>query len=186
MNIVSATLRDRDAFLRWNEGREGKRELVRGKIVEMMTGGTRAHASLVLRLARALQDSLPADRYQVLVTDLGVKTPDGVRYPDVVVDPAGGSGKDLAATEPILIAEALSPSSRRTDLVEKAGDYTGIPSVQAYLVLAQDEPRVWLWSRTAEGWTGAVMIEGMNGVIALPALSLAIPLHALYPGFAVS
>jgi Uma2 family endonuclease len=181
MNVHTAAPIDPDAFLRWNEGREGKRELVRGKVVEMMVGATRSHALLVRRLARSLEDRLDVTRYDVVTNDLGVKTPDGVRYPDVVVDRAGGSGKDLATTAPVLIAEVLSPSSKRTDLIVKAADYTGLPSLFSYLVLSQEEPRAWLWLRGHEAWIGPTPIEGMDGVIEVPGLSLAIPLMLLYP-----
>ena len=35
MNIQSKMPTTADEFLRWNEGREGKREFVRGRVVEM-------------------------------------------------------------------------------------------------------------------------------------------------------
>jgi Uma2 family endonuclease len=147
----------------------------------MMVGATRSHALLVRRLARSLEDRTAVGRYEVVTNDLGVKTPDGVRYPDVVLDLAGGNGKDLATTAPVLIAEVLSRSSRRTDLIEKAADYTRLPSLLAYLVLSQDEPRAWLWVRDSEAWTGPTVIEGVHGVIEVSSLSLSIPLKLLYP-----
>ena len=47
MNIQVPTIRTADDFLAWNEGREGRREFVRGRIVEMMTGGSFRHAELM-------------------------------------------------------------------------------------------------------------------------------------------
>jgi Uma2 family endonuclease len=181
MNIAERTsTMTADAFLRWNEGREGRRELVRGKVIEMMTGATRAHVLLVRRLTRYLEDHLDA-RYEVLPTDLGVKTLDGVRYPDVIVEPGGGSGTDLAAIAPVFVAEILSPSSRRIDLIEKAADYMGVATLQTYVVLAQEAPRAWCWQRDTERWTGPTYLEGPETVIEVPALSLRIPLGAIYP-----
>ena len=43
-----------DQFLEWNDGREGKYESVRGKIV-MTPGGTRGHAELCLALGAYLR-----------------------------------------------------------------------------------------------------------------------------------
>jgi hypothetical protein len=66
-------------------------------------------------------------------------------------------------------------------MVEKLSEYTGIASVQHYLVLSQDEPRGWLWSRGADGWKGPEMFEGQEGVIPLSALSVEVELAQLYP-----
>jgi Uma2 family endonuclease len=52
--------------------------------------------------------------------DLGAAT---VRYPDVVVDAAGGAPNDLTATAPVLVAEVLSPSSVKEDLDIKPAEY---------------------------------------------------------------
>ena len=181
MNVHPSAPTDPDAFLRWNEGREGKRELVKGRVVEYVINVTRAHVRIVTRLLIELASRLDPKGFEAYTVDIGLKTPDGVRYPDLVVDVAGGDGKDLAVTAPVLVCEVLSPSSIVRDTVEKQRDYTGIPSVRSYLVLSQDEPRAWLWSRTDAGWAGPDMIEGLDGIIDVPALSVAIPLSSIYP-----
>lgn len=179
MNIHSTAPTDPDAFLRWNEGREGKRELVNGKVVEYMINVTRSHARVVTGLLFELTSKLDPRRFEAYAVDIGLKTPAGVRYPDVVVDVTGGDSRDLAVTAPILVCEVLSPSSIVRDTVEKQREYLGIPSVQAYLVLSQDEPRAWLWSRTISGWTGPDMIEP-EGLILLPMLAVELPLAKIY------
>jgi Uma2 family endonuclease len=181
MNLHSSAPTDPDAFLRWNEGREGRRELVNGRVVEMMIGATWGHARRVRRLARALEDHLDEERFEVGTNDVGVRTSAGIRYPDLVVDSAGGDAARLRATSPVLIAEVLSHSTMQVDLIEKAAEYTALTSLQAYLVLSQDEPRAWFWLREGEGWSGPATIEGPGAEIAVPALSLAIPLRLVYP-----
>ena len=181
MNIHSNAPTNPDAFLRWNEGREGKYELVKGKVVQNMIRVTRQHARVVQNLMLALRPALDPNQFEVFMVDFGIRTPDGVRYPDVMVDVAGGSDKDLAVTAPVFVCEVLSSSSIAIDMVEKLDEYTGIASVQSYLVLAPDEPRGWLWSRGTDGWSGPLMIEGADATIRLPALSVEIRLGALYP-----
>ena len=122
MNLQTRYPTTPDEFLRWNEGREGKRELVNGRVVEMMVRVTRAHAELVTRLLVLLATNLDRTRFSAFVVDLGIKTPAGVRYPDLVVDAAEGDPKDLAVRAPILVCEVLSPSSVKIDLVEKLAD----------------------------------------------------------------
>ena len=42
-----------------------------------------------------------------------------------------------------------SPSSVTHDLRDKAAEYLQLPSLSAYLVLAQDEAKAWVWAREA-------------------------------------
>src|SRR5262245_59468272 len=92
-------------------------------------------------LANALEKRLDPLRWSVLTSDFGLDLgPSTVRYPDVVVDAAGGALKDLTATAPVLVAEILSPSSVKDDLDIKPAEYARSPS----LVLSQDEAKAWV------------------------------------------
>jgi Uma2 family endonuclease len=182
MNIVLPRPMDAAAFLSWTEGREGRYELALGRVM-MMTAGSRAHALLVRRLANALENRLDGARWTVLTSDFAVRVgADTVRYPDVVVDVAGGALNDLAATSPALIAEVLSPSSVTNDLGDKAAEYLGLASVAAYVVLSQDEPKAWAWVRGKSGFSaGAEVMMGDNR-IQIPAFSIELPLDEIYRG----
>ncbi|MEF2553383.1 Uma2 family endonuclease [Aurantimonas sp. A2-1-M11] len=129
MNIHASAIRTADDFLRWNEGREGKREFVEGTIVEMMVDVSRNHAKLAGRLTATLVGLLDDGRYDIGSAGFAVRTPAGIRYPDVFVDRAGGSGQDLSAREPVFLAEILSPASLAVDFGEKAEEYTALPSL---------------------------------------------------------
>ncbi|ORE91598.1 Uma2 family endonuclease [Aurantimonas sp. 22II-16-19i] len=181
MNIQAPAIRTTDDFLRWNEGREGRREFVGGRIVEMMTGGTKRHARLMLRLASLLDAALP-DSLSVTSADYAVRTPLGVRYPDVLVEPSDASADDsLATDQAVLIAEILSPSSLAIDFCEKAGEYTALDSLRHYLVFSQDEPRVWLWSRGEDGaFASPEMIAGREATVALTGLGITLALCEIY------
>jgi Uma2 family endonuclease len=182
MNVQLDLRMDNAAFLAWVQGREGRYELVRRRVV-MVTGGTRGHAAIALNLATALNQRLDRHEWSVLVADFAVDIgPGTVRYPDVVVDSAGGALTDLAATAPALIAEILSPSSTTNDLGDKASEYLRLPSLVAYLVLAQDAPKAWIWIRgTTEFSPGPQTIEG-DAVIEIPSLPVTLPLAEIYAG----
>jgi len=185
MNIQQNAIRTADDFLRWNEGREGKREFVRGRIVEMMTGGTRRYAELTLQLAFLLKSKLDHTGFLVTVADFAVRTPFGVRYPDVMVTRREGDPSDLATDCSVLVAEILSPSSLAIDFSEKVEEYTAIPSLAHYMVLAQDEARIWLWSRGDDGDFGKPeMIVGSEEAVPLPGLATELTLQELYGGIA--
>jgi Uma2 family endonuclease len=154
-----------------------------GNRVVMMTGGSRGHAILLRRLAAALEKRLDGNRWSVLTSDFGVDVGPSVRYPDVVVDVAGGGPKDLTATAPTLIAEVVSPSSARDDLGIKVDEYLRLPSLSAYVVLAQDESTARLWVRGARGFSPEPrVIKGHNAAIQVASLGIDVPLAEIYAG----
>jgi Uma2 family endonuclease len=183
MNIQSKPPTTPDEFLRWNEGREGKWDLVDGRVVDMMVKVSRNHAMVCANLLSVLRTSLPFPPFTVSSADFGVKTATSVRYPDVMVDGEMGAGSDFAAAAPVLIAEVLSPSTMPIDFGPKAEEYQTIKSLRHYLVLSQDLPQVWLWSRGEDGaWSEPEMIEGRDGSLSLPGLGLVLSLDRLYVG----
>jgi Uma2 family endonuclease len=183
MNIQARYPTTADEFLRWNEGREGKREFVRGRVVEMMINTTRNHARIAADLLVALRTRLDRAVWDVGSADFGVVTPAGVRYPDVYVDRRGpqSQGGDLAATEPVILAEILSASSYGRDFVEKLSEYQAIPSLRHYLILSQDDARAWLWSRMeGGGWSDVVELAGTSGDVRLSGVGIELPMSELY------
>jgi hypothetical protein len=120
---------DKAAFLAWIETKEAYYELAGGRVVALPRP-TPAHALIKTNLlVTARKRRLDRLRWVVLPTfgiDVG---PDTFRYPDVVVDRAGGNGKNFAATAPALLAEVLSPESVPVDLGDKAAEYLEMPSL---------------------------------------------------------
>lgn len=184
MNIQAKMPTTPDEFLRWNEGREGKREFVGGKVVEMMINVTRNHWRLANRLTQQLIGELGTERYDIGTADFGVRTPDGIRYPDVMVEPFGHDGKALATSSPVFLAEVLSPSTMANDFGPKAQAYLGLSTLKHYLILSQDSVRLWLWSRSPENsWSGPELMEDTADLV-LGHLGATINLAALYAGVA--
>jgi Uma2 family endonuclease len=183
MNIQSKYPTTPDEFLRWNEGREGKREFVRGRVVEMMINVTRDHWRLANRLERQLAAQLGDENYDVGTSDHGVRTKDGIRFPDVMVDRAIADGKSLATASPLLIAEVLSRSSIADDFGPKARDYQGLASLQHYMTVSQDEARVWVWSRSDDGsWKEPEIFESGTVYLTMDGKRISIDLPSLYAG----
>ena len=183
MNIQLDLRMGKSEFLTWVQAHEGRYELAGSRVV-MMTGGSRGHAILVRRLAAALEKRLDSNRWTVLTSDFGVDIgPSTVRYPDVVVDVAGGRFRDLTAMAPAVIAEVISPASAKDDLGLKAEEYVRLPSLAAYLVLGQDEPKARAWLRGAGGFSPEPkVIEGRDAVIEIASLDIALPLAEIYAG----
>jgi Uma2 family endonuclease len=184
MNIQLDLRMGKSEFLTWVQTHEGRYELAESRIV-MMTGGSRGHAIVVRRLAAALEKRLDGSLWTVLTSDFGVDLgPSTVRYPDVVVDVAGGRPKDVTATAPAVVAEVVSPSSAKDDLGAEADEYVRLPSLSAYLVLAQDVPKAHVWVRGAGGFSPRPkIIEGLDAVVEIASLGIDLPLAEIYIGF---
>jgi Uma2 family endonuclease len=181
MNVQPGLQMDKAAFLAWVEGREGRYELAGGRVL-MMTGGTKWHGLVVGNLFELLPARLDRKRWAVL-TEFGVDVgPRTVRYPDMVVDDPGGHGKDLTAKAPALVAEVLSPSTATIDLGDKAAEYLRLPSVAAYLVLAQDEVKAWVFIRGSTPLPAPEVIAGADATIVIPGLGIDLPLADIYAG----
>src|SRR5215470_13009411 len=181
MNVQPRVPMDKDTFLAWAQGREGRFELVERRVV-MMVGGSKTHALIASQLMRALWARIDVTNWVVLGSDLAVDVgPDSLRYPDAIVDSVGGQ-RTLVATAPVLIAEVLSPSSATLGLGDKAAEYLRLPSLATYLVLSQDEIKAWVYLKGSEQHAGPEPIRGAEATIRVPALGIELPLAEIYRG----
>jgi Uma2 family endonuclease len=179
MNVQPRVPMDKDTFLAWAQGREGRFELVERRVVTAL-GGSKTHALIASQLIRALWARIDATKWVVLGSDLAVDVGrDSLRYPDAIVDCLGGQ-RALVATAPVLIAEVLSPSSATLDLGDKAAEYLRLPSLAAYLVLSQDEIKAWVYVKGQH--PGPTPIAGAGATISVPALGIDLPLAEIYRG----
>jgi Uma2 family endonuclease len=180
MNIQPNQRLSKVAFIEWGATEEERYELVGGRVV-MMPRPSLAHGLIVGNLYVALRTRL--DRKQwVVIQEYGLDAgPETLRYPDIVVDRAGGRAKGYIAGAPALLAEVLSPSSVEIDLGEKRAEYLQIPSLLAYMVLSQDGPRAWLWTRLEGAFAQEPkVLEGAQSTIHVPALKIELPLSEVY------
>lgn len=186
MNVQLPTHMEKPGFLAWLDRVEERYELVGGRVV-MMARPARGHSMIVVNLVSLLRAQLDPRRWTVLAEfglDAGPKT---LRFPDIIVDRAGGAHADLTATAPVLAAEVLSPSTAAIDLGDKAAEYLQLPSLTAYLVFAQDELKAWAWIRGDQGFPpGPEVVAGEDEIIRITSLRLDLPLKDIYAGLAMS
>src|SRR5262249_22476349 len=115
MNVRLPVHIDKPAFLAWVQGREERYELASRRVV-MMPVASRAHGLIVGNLFALLRGKLDPKQWAVIV-EFGLDAgPETLRFPDLVVDRAGGGANDHVATAPVLLAEVLSPSTAEIDL----------------------------------------------------------------------
>jgi len=181
MNLAVDLRFSKAEFLRWVQRQEGRYELQNGRVV-MMAGGSRAHSSIYFDLAMAIAARVDRNRWRVHTAEFAVEIGEDIRYPDVLLEAAGQTADDLSANSPVLVAEVASPSSLHLDFGIKAREYMSLPSLQTYLVAAQDAPRMWLWERDADGKfpSEPQIIEGTEASLELKHLAITIPLAEVF------
>ena len=138
-----------------NQEREGdtRHEYMNG-YVYAMSGASEMHNAVAAELFASIYAQLP-DECRAFMSDMKVKVEISDNtffyYPDIVVACGSNEGNQYYRTNPRLIVEVLSPSTRRTDLGEKLLNYSQIPSLLEYVIVHQDNPHVHLYRR-GNGW----------------------------------
>jgi Uma2 family endonuclease len=131
----------------------------------------------------ALASRFQRERYNVFLGVFAVHAGDSIRFPDILVEPAQPDGKSLRAESPILIAEVLSPGTQHLDFGDKLREYLTLPTLDTYLVISPDEPRIWVWQRTDGAFPKEPeIIEKRDQRVGLPALAIDILLEDIYRG----
>lgn len=172
-----------EAFLAWAEGREGRFELVDGRI-RAMAGAARRHDRVVVNAIASLVNQLRGKPCQPGSADLAIKiNPRKVRRPDALVD-CGPTPEDaLFAHNPVFVLEVLSPGTRQTDLVRKLNEYMGVEGLLYILLLEPDAPQGVLYHRAAPGAAWKHLdLEDLDAAADLPALDCRLAMADLYAG----
>lgn len=160
------------------EAQESERyELVDGVIV-MTTGGSIAHSVIKLNVGAELRAALRGGPCRAFLDDVKVVTGAAVMYPDVVVSCAPQNPSDDRVNQPSVVIEVLSPSTETHDRVRTWRNYQSIPSLEHFVLVAQDERRVEVFTRTSTGF--ALKIVEPPDLIELSALGVRLPLDAIY------
>ena len=184
MNDMAFMKVDKAAFYKFAQEHDEQRfEYEDGYIVQQMTGGTRAHAHLALKMVLLLSAQLDADRW-IALPERGVDCQQAVRYPDIVVEPTSEPPESLSTQRPALIVEILSPSSASLDLKRKPTEYLAIDTLQAYVVLSQFSMAAQLWTRDPTGQlpTEPLVLTSPEATITVDSLSIHLTLAEIYSG----
>ena len=120
---------------------ETRHEYINGEIISM-AGGTPEHNEIASILNATFRINLRGQPYSIFIADqrLWISDKKLYTYPDVMIIQRPiqlqGSRKDTV-TNPLLIAEVLSQSTKSYDKQEKFAAYRTIPSFQEYLLIDQ-------------------------------------------------
>ncbi len=80
--------------------------------------------------------------------------------------------------DPVVIFEVLSTSTASTDSVTKNNEYATTPSVQRYIMLAQDLIGGTMFERVSGDWVGRVLTA--DAVLKMPEIGIEVPISEFY------
>ena len=166
-------------FLAWEETQELRWEFD-GFAPVAMTGGTAAHEIIQLNLTAALNSRLRGTPRRAYGSNLKIRVADRIRYPDAFVACTPVNPRATVVDDPVAVFEVLSPSTARTDRVEKMHEYWETPSIQRYILIEQDAVSATAYVRDEGRWSGRVLWPG--DVMSLPEIGIELPLDELYEG----
>ena len=166
-----------DEFLAWEREQPLRYEYA-GGVATMMTGGSLAHATIMMNIVVALRDALRGTGCRPFASDAKVIANNSVRYPDVSVTCQPVEDRGDTVPEPVLVVEVISPSTEREDRGRKKFDYLSTPSIRQYAIVEQEERRVDLYTRSGEGWINEVVTGEAR--LNLSSLGVDLSLSALY------
>ena len=128
-------------YLEFEVNSDIRHEYIDGLIISI-TGGTPDHNQVAGNFYAVLNFALKRQPYQVFVTDQRLWIPNRRihTYPDIMVVQTPlvfEEGRKDTITNPVMIAEVLSNSTKSYDKDEKFAAYRTIPSFQEYILINQ-------------------------------------------------
>lgn len=163
---------------------EGRLELVDGQI-RAMAGGTVNHGTIAINIAARLYARLEGKPCRPFVENVRMAAEDdsSFLYPDVMVvcGPVERSESIKETVKnPKVVFEVLSPSTEAYDRGRKLKAYTSVPTLDAYVLVAQDRPAADVYTRLPDGTWRIEFIEGMDASLPLACLDTALILSEIY------
>lgn len=146
-------------------------------------GVTAEHSLINANLTVAVGTRLQNSPCRVYASPLRVRvSPKNFVYPDLMVicgKPVFTDESADTVINPKVIVEVLSPSTESYDYGLKFKLYRNLASLEEYIWVEPDTPTVEVFRKAGSEWRFAT-VTGMNSVLNVESLGLAIPLGEIY------
>ena len=171
-------------FLAWEEQQPERHEFFRGETFAMV-GGTARHNRVIMNLGSHIAAHLDGTGCQAFTESMKVQIADGILYPDVVVACGKAeAGDEQIITDPKLVIEVLSPSTKGYDKRDKRDKfilYRSLPSLCEYALIDPVERRVEVFTSTDAGaWI--LVDQTRTAELTLSSIGLKLPMESVFKG----
>lgn len=131
----------KEEYLELEEQSTSKNEYANGEIIAM-AGGTTNHNKIALNFCRQFPLNIDNKDYELYLGDVRLWIPQYCiyTYPDIMVildQPVYEGDNQTTVTNPLLIVEILSNSTKNYDRTDKFKYYRSIPTFQEYILVDQ-------------------------------------------------
>ncbi len=173
-----------DEYLAHERKAETKSEFLDGEIFAM-SGASRKHNLAAWNIVSALAPQIKKRGCEGYAGDMLVRIPaTGLgTYPDLAVvcgEPQFEDDGEDTLLNPTLIIEVLSPSTEDYDHGKKFAHYRSLPSLQVYLLVAQDEVHVELFERHSDNRWILSETRDLEETLDLPMIGATLALADVY------
>ncbi|HLO50962.1 MAG TPA: Uma2 family endonuclease [Kamptonema sp.] len=175
-----------EEYLELEEVAESKSEYRDGEIVPM-TGGTTNHNKIAGNFYVNFKVAFRGQNYEIFMNDvrLWINRDRIYTYPDIMIiegEPVyEGSGTTMV-TNPLLIVEVLSKSTKDYDRGDKFQYYRSIPTLKEYITIDQYKFHVEQFAKNPEGKWVLSEYEATDAVLALSSIDFQIQVSEIYQG----
>ncbi len=184
MSTQPVTFVTPEQYLEQERKTDVRSEYFRGEVFPMEAAKLN-HALVVANIIGELRSEAGKQNCLTLASSLRVAvTPTGLyTYPDVTVvcgEPQFLDNFRDNLTNPKLIFEVSSPSTKDYDSGTKFTNYRTLPSLAEYITVAQDAPLIVQYVLQSNRRWILTEIQGMDQVLRLESLDLEVPLSGIY------
>ena len=166
-------------YLALEETSSIKHEYVAGEVFAM-SGVTTRHNLINFNVARLLHAVARTRGCRVFIAEVLLRAADDrFYYPDAIVACGRASEVERIVTDPTVVVEVTSPSTRATDRREKLDAYRRMPSLRSYLIVEQHRRHVLVYTRGNDGDWSRDELTGA-GDVSIPYLDARFTLDEIY------
>ena len=174
-----------EEYLALDREAEVKSEYFDG-VLYPICGVSMAHSRLSARLGWRFEERLAGSPCVTFLSPLRVRVSrTKFVYPDLFVICGKPDLTDEQAdtlTNPNLVLEILSPTTRDYDYGTKLDMYRELPSVEEYVLVSQDRQRIEVFRRMPNQEWRLMRHEGPDAILPLESLNISIPLSEIFSG----
>ncbi len=173
-----------EEYLALEEQSEERHEYYRGQIYAM-SGASDSHNQIAGNMYMSLRQQLRAKPCRVYINDMRllIKKSGLYTYPDVMAVCGKVEfipGRTDTVTNPILVVEVLSDSTKDYDRTTKFTFYRQLASFREYMLIDQKRAYVEVFRRTESGLWMYEAYDELSAQIKLTSLDIEIPISTIY------
>ena len=173
-----------EEYLALEESAIDKSEYHDGEIIPM-TGGTTNHNKIALNFCRRFPLTIQEQSYDTFINDVRLWIPVTRRYvyPDIMViqgEPVYHENNQTIVTNPLIIVEVLSDSTKDYDRGGKFLAYRSIPEFREYILIDQYSYHIEQFAKNSNGKWVLTEYDSEESVLTLESVEFQMPIAEIY------